>query len=72
VEVSPGAPSLLANNPHLRYHHGQRGYLRFRLDRRTWRTDVRVLPYVSRPGADVVTAAAFAIQAGRTGVERLG
>jgi alkaline phosphatase D len=71
VEVAPGAPSLMANNPHIRYHHGLRGYLRFRLDQRTWRTDVRVMPYVSRTGAAVFTAAAFVIQAGRTGVERL-
>jgi alkaline phosphatase D len=71
-EVSPGAPSLLANNPHLKYHHGLRGYLRVQLDHHTWRTDVRVMPYVSRPGAALFTAASFGIQAGRPGTERLG
>ncbi len=70
--VSPGAQAILAANPHLKFHNGFRGYLRFRLDRRSWRTDVRVMPYVSRPGAPIVTVASFALQAGRPGVERLG
>jgi alkaline phosphatase D len=71
VEVSPAAQAILAANPHLRFHNGLRGYLRFRIDRRSWRTDVRVMPYVTRPGAPIVTAASFALEAGRPGVQRL-
>ena len=69
---SPGAPAILAANPHLKFHSGLRGYLRFRIDQRSWRTDVRVLPYVSRPGGPIETVASFAIETFRPGVERLG
>jgi alkaline phosphatase D len=69
-EVSPGSQAILAANPHLKYHHGWRGYLRFRLDHRRLHADVRVMPYVSRPGAPIVTSATFTIEAGRPGVQR--
>jgi alkaline phosphatase D len=71
IAASPGALAILAGNPHLKFHNGWRGYLRFRLDQRSWRTDVRVMPYVSRPGAPIATAASFVIEAFRPGVQRL-
>ena len=69
-EISPGAQATIAANPHLKYHHGWRGYLRFRVDHRRSLADVRVMPYVTRPGAPIVTAASFAVEADHPGVQR--
>jgi alkaline phosphatase D len=60
----------LPSNPHVKFQSSRRGYLRCRLDEDAWRTDLCVLPYVSRPGAPVRTAASFVIEAGHPGLHR--
>ncbi|CAN5286281.1 alkaline phosphatase PhoD [soil metagenome] len=68
-----GSPSaaygetVLKRNPHIGYFNNQRGYVRCDLDRRRWRSDFRVVPYVRRRGAPVRTAASFTIDDGRPG-----
>ena len=52
---------MLAENPHIRYYTNRRGYIRTRITRDELRVDFRVVPFVSRPGADVRTAASFAV-----------
>jgi alkaline phosphatase D len=61
----------LPDNPQVRFQSSRRGYLRCHLDGSSWRTDMRVLPYVSRPGAPVRTAASFVIEEGRPGLQRV-
>ncbi len=71
-----GSPSaaygetVLRRNAHIGYFNNQRGYVRCDLDRRRWRSDFRVVPYVRRPGAPVRTAATFTIDDGRPGAVR--
>lgn len=60
---------MLAANPHLKFFEDQRGYMRCELDAERWRTDVRIVPYVSRPGAAVATSASFAVANGTPGVQ---
>ena len=52
----------------MKFTNGQRGYVRCRVDAREWRTDYRVVPYVSRPGAGVNTRASFTVRAGERGL----
>ncbi|GGE29731.1 alkaline phosphatase D [Marinithermofilum abyssi] len=59
---------IRSKNPHVRFFNDLRGYVRCELDHRTWRTDYRVVPYVSRPGAPVHTRASFVVEAGNPGV----
>jgi alkaline phosphatase D len=59
--------TALADNPHLRFCNGQRGYVRCDVAPQRWRTDFRTVPYVSRPGAPVSTRASFVVRAGRPG-----
>ena len=68
----PDAAALLAENPHVKFTNGQRGYVRCRVDSREWQTDYRVVPYVSRPGAGVTTRASFTVRAGERGPGRRG
>lgn len=56
-----GMSSLLAENPHIRYFSGRRGYVRTRITEDEIRADFRVLPYVSKPDAPVRTGASFVI-----------
>ena len=61
----------IARSPHIKFQSSRRGWLRCELNGSVWRTDLRVLPYVSRPGAPARTAASFAIEAGRPGLQAL-
>lgn len=56
-------------NPHIRYFNGQRGYVRVEVTSALWRADYRIVPYVSRPGAPVETAASFVVESGRPGAQ---
>jgi alkaline phosphatase D len=60
----------LASNPHMKFYNQRRGYVRCRLDEQQWRSDYRVVPYVTEPGAPVHTEASFVIETGRPGVQR--
>ena len=42
----------------------RRGYVRCRLDRRQWRTDLRMVTTVSRSDAPVYTFASFEVEGG--------
>ena len=68
-EPTPAAQVALAENPHLKFNSNRRGYVRCALDRREWRADFRVLPYVKRPGAPISTARSFTIEAGNPGLQ---
>ena len=52
---------VLAENPHIRYFSGRRGYVRTRITADELRADFRVVPYVSRPDAPVHTGASFVV-----------
>lgn len=58
----------LAENPHMRFHNAQRGYMRITATPRELRTDYRVVPYVTTPGAPVHTRASVFVEAGRPGI----
>jgi alkaline phosphatase D len=55
---------LLSENPFVQFHNAQRGYVRCEITPRRWRTDYRVVEYVSRPGAPLTTPASFIVEDG--------
>ena len=42
---------LLSDNPCVRFHNGQRGYVRCTITPRNWRSDYQVVEQVTQPGA---------------------
>lgn len=60
---------VLAHNPHLRFYNGQRGYVVCTVTPAAWRSDYRVVPWVTRPDAPVRTRASFVVEAGRPGAQ---
>jgi alkaline phosphatase D len=57
----------LAANPHMRFYNSQRGYVSCRVTPQLWRSDYRIVPFVTRPDAPIETAGSFAVEAGRPG-----
>lgn len=57
-------PELLSENPFVKYHNAERGYVSCELTPQTWRADYRTVPYISRRGAPLQTRASFAVESG--------
>jgi len=60
--------AILAENPCLRFHSQQRGYVRCELTPETAKADFEVVDFVEKPGGTVSTAASFRIENGRPGL----
>ena len=61
---------ILADNPFVKFHNTQRGYVRCEATPRQWKTDFQIVPFVTRPNAPLETAASFVVEAGRPGVQK--
>jgi len=59
--------SLVSENPFVKHHDRERGYVSCTIAPGEWRTDYRTVPYVSRPGAPLETHASFVVENGRPG-----
>jgi alkaline phosphatase D len=61
---------LLSENPFVRFHNTQRGYLRLSLNAKQMVCDFRVVPFVDKPGAPIETAASYVVEAGKAGPQK--
>ena len=53
--------AVLAENAHIRYYSGRRGYVRCRVTPRELRADYRTMPYVTHPDAPISTDTSFLV-----------
>ncbi|QDU81051.1 Alkaline phosphatase D precursor [Polystyrenella longa] len=56
-----------SDNPFLRYHNRQRGYVQCEVTPNEWRADYQTVEYVSKPGGPVDTKASFIVENGKPG-----
>jgi alkaline phosphatase D len=61
--------ALLAQDPHIKFYNGQRGYVRHVVTPRHWRADFQVLERVSVPDAAMTTRQSFVVEHGRPGLQ---
>ena len=57
-------------NPHIHWHSARRGYVINEVGAEAWKASYRTVPYVSREGAPVQTAAEFVVQHGKPGIQK--
>lgn len=62
--------SLLAENPFVKFHNSERGYVRCTVTRKNWQSDFQVVEYVDRPGAPNITRASYVVERDKPGAER--
>jgi alkaline phosphatase D len=72
ADTNPRAQAIVAENPHIKFFNGQRGYVRCVLTPESFRADYRVLPYVSQRGAPIYTRASFEVADGQPGAQQVG
>jgi len=65
-----GLDALLAENPAVRFHNRERGYVRCTLTRKAWQSDYVVVDDIRQPSARAFTRASFVVEAGRPGAKR--
>jgi alkaline phosphatase D len=70
VEKPDYLDALYAQNPGVRYHNSERGYVRCTATRETLRSDFCVVEDVTKPGAPAITRASFVVESGRPGAQR--
>lgn len=62
---------LLSENPFLKYHNGERGYVSCTVNKKEWRTDYRTIPFVTKPDAPIQTRASFVVESGKPKLNRV-
>jgi alkaline phosphatase D len=56
---------LYSENPFVKYHNAERGYVSCTVTPDTWKTYYRTVSYVDRPGAPLQTRAEFTVERGK-------
>jgi alkaline phosphatase D len=62
--------ALLKDNPFVRFHNTERGYVRCAVTAREWRSDYVAVEDVLKPGGKAVVRASFAVEAGTPGAKK--
>ncbi|MEU4575072.1 alkaline phosphatase D family protein [Nonomuraea sp. NPDC023979] len=64
MDEYPDTRNLLAENPHVKFFNGRRGYVRTRISEREMKVDFRSLSRVTEPYAPAYTSGSFVIEPG--------
>jgi alkaline phosphatase D len=71
TEISQTGRNRMAENPHILFYNQRRGYQRCVVTPTEMRTEFRIMPYVTQPGAPIVTRATAYVQAGTAGIAHI-
>jgi alkaline phosphatase D len=66
ADTTERAERMRTVNPQIRYFNARRGYVRCELSPEKWRTDYRLLEYVTKPGSPIATKASFVLERGNS------
>src|SRR4029079_17690074 len=55
----PAFDALAPENPHIQWQNSRRGYVSCVVSTDVWRADYRTVPFVSQPGAPLITASSW-------------
>ncbi len=65
-----GMHDMMAENPFVRFHNAERGYVRCEVTPENWKSEYQVVEYVDRPGAPLVNRGTFIVEDGRPGAKQ--
>ena len=63
-----GHEEIMHENPFLKFHSRERGYVKCTVTPTEWRSDYQAVEFVSKPGAPLITRASFVVENGKRGV----
>jgi alkaline phosphatase D len=65
-----GLVATYAENPFVKFHSAERGYVSCEVTPKEWRTKFQAVEFISRPGAPLRTRAAFVLESGRSELQK--
>ena len=65
VDAPKTLPELLSENPWVKFHNNQRGYVRCEVTPGQWKTDFQVVDFVTKKDSPARTRASFVVESGR-------
>ena len=71
LAVPKNLDKTYAENPFVRFHNAERGYVLCEANPKEWRTDYRTVPFVIKPGAPIQTRASVVIESGTFGLKKV-
>ncbi len=70
VEAPKTLSQTLSENPFVKFHNTERGYVRCEVTPQSWRTDYRTVDFVTKAGSPVHTRASFVVESGKAKLNR--
>jgi alkaline phosphatase D len=70
VDAPKGLEALMSENPAVKFHNNQRGYVRCEVTPGQWKTEFQVLDFVTKKDSPARTRAAFVVESGRPKLQR--
>ena len=61
---------MIAENPWVKLHNAERGYVRCRVTPEQWTTDFQVVEDVTKPGGKLVTRHSYVVESGQPGAQK--
>jgi alkaline phosphatase D len=61
---------MIAENPWVKLHNAERGYVRCRVTPEQWTTDFQVVEDVTKPGGKLVTRHTYVVESGQPGAQK--
>ncbi len=71
TKPTPAMEKMLAENPFVKYHSRQRGYVRCNVTPKEWRGDYLVVPEVLKAGGPSEVSASFVVEAGKPELKKV-
>ena len=68
--VPDGHDLTMRDNPFLKFHSRERGYVKCVVSPTEWRSDYQAVEYVTKPGAPLKTRASFVVENGQRRIEK--
>ena len=68
--ANPKSLNVMPENPFVKFHNAERGYVTCRVTPKECRGDYQVVKYVTRRGAPMITRASFVVEDGRRGLQK--
>jgi alkaline phosphatase D len=69
--VIPDLDGLLRDNPMVKFHSQERGYVKCEVSPSAWKSDFQAVEYVSRPGSPLITRGSFIVENGKRGAQKI-
>jgi alkaline phosphatase D len=70
MDMRPDVEKQMAENPHVKFFNGQRGYLRCEVTPNLWKTDYRIVEKVTTQDSPISTRATFVTENGKPGLSK--